>query len=104
MTNVYSIILNEFYENPRDVITVPKKGTGKWFYVYARNNSVYVEGGKNHSNVSKISSPRKLNINETEKMLDLYRRRCKGESVSQLATETTQNQVYWYGIFAELGL
>ena len=83
MTDIYSIILNEFYENPRDVITVPKKGIGKWFYVYAKNSSVYIEGGKNHHNISKISSPRKLNVNETEKMIDLYHRRCKGESVSQ---------------------
>jgi hypothetical protein len=104
MMSVYSIILNEFYEKPRDVITVPQRGKGKWFYVYTRNSIVYVEGGKNHSNVSKISSPRKLNINEAEKMLDLYHRRCKGECISQLATETTQNQVYWYGIFAELDL
>jgi hypothetical protein len=72
--------------------------------VYSENNSVYIERGRNHDNISNISSPRKLNDKETEKMLELYHRRCKGESVSQLATQTTQNQVYWYGIFAELDL
>ena len=60
--------------------------------------------GKIHNNISKISSPRRLNPEEAEEMLDLYHRRCKGERVSQLAQEITVNQVYWYGIFAELGL
>ena len=104
MINVYEIIFKEFKDNPRDVITMPKNGVGKWFYVYVKKESVYIEGGKIHNNISKISSARRLNPEEAEEMLDLYHRRCKGESVSQIAQEITVNQVYWYGIFAELGL
>ena len=35
-------------------------------------------------------------------MLDIYHRRNAGEKVSREATAVTINQVYWYGVFAEM--
>ena len=37
-------------------------------------------------------------------MLSIYNRRKSGEQVSQDAGAITHNQVYWYGIFADMGI
>lgn len=102
---VWEKIIESFINNPRDVITVPiNKSVGKWFYVTVREGNVCIESGREHSNPSLIKGTRKLNRLELTDMLEFYNRRKNGESISQEATERTVNQVYWYGIFNELGL
>ena len=98
-------IVAEYANNPRDVITVPitnKKGI--WFYVHTKNGTVYISGAKCHSNSSKISWPIRLQSDKFEDMLQIYLRRKNGVPVSQEATATTRQQVYWYGIFADMGI
>ena len=98
-------IVAEYTNNPRDVITVPitnKKGI--WFYVHAENGSVYVSAAEHHMESSKISGPIKIQKEKFEDMLQIYLRRKNGVPVSQEATATTRQQVYWYGIFADMGI
>ena len=97
-------IINSYLNNPRDVKTVPLDREGKWFHVYADNDDLYIGIAADHSNTSNISQIRKLDKDKFEVMLDIYHRRMKGEQVSKEATNTTQNQVYWYGIFNDLNL
>lgn len=93
----------DFSNNPRDVQTQPITNKNpSWFYVHVIGENVYVEAAKNHDNSCSIEIPRKLNPSEFEKMLDIYHRRNAGEKVSREATAVTINQVYWYGIFAEM--
>ncbi|MPM05586.1 hypothetical protein SDC9_51876 [bioreactor metagenome] len=102
---IWGDLISEFSKNPRDVKTVPLvQREPKWFYVSASNDNLYIERGRNHSNKSNISNGRALNKLELERMLDLYHRRKRGEAVSAQATQTTMNQVYWYGIFSEMNL
>ena len=94
-----------YSKNPRDVVTVPTTNrAGKWFYVSVFNGNIIIDGRKKHADSSKLSGPRRLPPQELDAMLDLYHRRKKGESVSAEATAVTVNQVYWYGIFNDLGL
>ena len=76
----------------------------KWFYVSVTNYNINVESGHNQLNKSWIKMPRTLQKTKLEAILDLYHRRKRGESVSGGTTQLTQNQVYWYGIFAEMNL
>lgn len=101
----YNDLLNEFRHSPRDVITVPMNGSaGIWFYVFEENGFIYVDSAKSKKPSSLISTRRKLNENDFDEILSLYQLRKKGTAVSVEATKTTVNQVYWYGIFSELGL
>jgi len=101
---LWNEIINEFTENPRDVQTRP---TGNrmplWFYVSGENGSIHINSGRTHVNKSNIRATRTLKKEELLGIFALYQRRKLGENVSYEATCTTQNQVYWYGIFAELG-
>ena len=103
-TIVWETMVRSFANNPRDVQTVPLSGGGIWFFVYAEYGNIYVESGRNHTNSSIIRNRRRLEKEKTEKMLSIYHRRSRGEAVAQEAKATTQNQVYWYGIFADLKL
>ncbi len=101
----YKDLLNEFRQNPRDVITIHMNGSsGKWFYVFEDNDFLYVDCAISKKPSSLISTPRKLNENEFDDILSLYQLRKKGAAVSAEASRITNNQVYWYGIFSELGL
>lgn len=95
-------ILASFSKKPRDVKTVPLHGQGKWFYVETDGNNIYIENSSNHRPSVELSAPRRLDKENFDKMLSLFIRRKKGESVSYEATRTTQNQVYWYGILNEM--
>ena len=100
---MWTDIIEEFSKRPRDIHTIPlQKGEPVWFYVFSKDGNIYVEGAHEHLPVSKISVMRKLNKDEFEDMLKIFHRRCKGEHISAEATSKTVNQVYWYGIFAEL--
>ena len=103
-TIVWETMVRSFANNPRDVQTVPLSGGGIWFFVYAEYGNIYVESGRNHTNSSIIRNRRRLEKEKTEKMLSIYHRRSRGEAVAQEAKATTQNQVYWYGIFNDLGM
>ena len=95
-------IISEFQKNPRDVCTRPTRGHGVWFYVWVEAGNLYVSRSKVYTPSSKIKGKLWLNPSECEPMLELYKRRCRGESVSQEAIALTRNQVYWYGIFYEM--
>ena len=103
---MYQKLLNSYGATPRDVHTVPVQPGREpvWFHVSVEDGAVYVESGLFHEPRSRIYGRRKLNPSECDAMLSLYHRRQRGESVAAEASRTTQNQVYWYGIFAELAL
>ena len=97
-------IVASYANNPRDVKTVPFRKNGIWFYVYVENGSVYIENAKKHADSSKLKYRRKLEENKLDAILSIYHRRNNGESVTQEAVDITYNQVYWYGIFADMGI
>ncbi|MDR1630179.1 MAG: hypothetical protein LBS36_08220 [Oscillospiraceae bacterium] len=102
---IWKNIVEEFSKNPRDVKTIPNtRREPKWFFVFATCDHVFVKSGHNHTNRSEITMQRPLKKTELEIMLDLYHRRKQGETITATATQTTRNQVYWYGIFAEMDL
>ncbi|MCI9044551.1 MAG: hypothetical protein HFJ96_03970 [Peptococcaceae bacterium] len=99
-------IVEEFAANPHDVKTMPtNRRASKWFYVYVEKNSLYVDKSPNvpPDDSCKISQRRFLRPSELEDMWLFYQRRQDGENVFREATERCRNQVYWYGIFADLG-
>jgi hypothetical protein len=99
----YQDIVLNFSKKPRHVHTVPlTRRESKWFWVYSERNTVYVESGKTTESNSQIKGKRALNSSEFDKMLNLYHQRKQGRAVSKEAMEMTRNQVYWYGIFADL--
>ena len=103
--SIWNEIVNSFNKRPRDVATSPiNNSVPKWFYVFVSNGNVCIESGRTHKNVSSVKGTRRLNRAEFEDMLVLHHRRNRGEAVSQEAAQRTVNQVYWYGIFNELGL
>ena len=99
-------ILKSYTTNPRDVHTQPlAKRTALWFYVYVEDGKLCVDRAKNNEPSSNLSKRRML-ASEFEKcaiMYDIYQRRKRGEEVSHEATAITVNQVYWYGVFADMG-
>ncbi len=99
----YSDLAMHFEKFPRNVHTVPTDGrTPRWFWVCGERGKIYVSSGTTSNLNSNIQGRRLLNEDELETMLTLYQRRKRGESVSEAASRATQNQVYWYGIFADL--
>ena len=101
---IYSKILKEFRENPRDVHTVPmNKRKPMWFYVFVKDGCVFIEQAHCTSPACKVKK-RKLNENECEEMSRIYHKRQNGECVSKEAQCRTFSQVYWYGIFNEIGV
>ena len=101
----YKVIVDCFEKNPHDVCTVPlNRKEPLWFYVFVKNNELWVERAKSHRNSSSLTRGRVLKESECETMIDIYQRRKDGEAVSKEATVITRNQVYWYGIFSDLGL
>ena len=101
---LWRAIIDSYTSSPRDVQTVPLKGIGIWFYVFTKNGEVYVSNARHHTDSSKIQGARLLDKNNCDAVFALYQRRKAGEPVSQEAAATTQNQVYWYGIFHDLNL
>ena len=102
---VYEKMLRKYGENPRCVCTVPTTAKAPvWFYVFGEDGKVCVKNAEGHENSSHMIGVRVLETSESKKMLDIYGRRKRGENVSKEATATTRNQVYWYGIFADMGL
>ena len=102
---VYEKMLRKYGENPRCVCTVPTTAKAPvWFYVFGEDGKVCVKNAEGHENSSHMIGVRVLEPSESKKMLDIYGRRKRGENVSKEATATTRNQVYWYGIFADMGL
>lgn len=100
----YLDLLKCFENNPRDIITIPiTNRAGKWFYVYAENDRVIVTGAKEKFPKCSISKPRILQEKECEVMYELYLLRKQGKQISAEAMQSSRNQVYWYGIFSDLG-
>ena len=99
MQNKWQNIINDLKNNPRDLHTVPKTNKKHlWFYAYTDGKKIYVTNAKENTPSSKISSTRTLDFAGFEEIYPVHLRREKGESVSQEATATTRNQVYWYSI------
>ena len=102
---VYEKMLRKYGENPRCVCTVPTTAKAPvWFYVFGEDGKVCVKNAEGHENSSHMIGVRVLEPSESKKMLDIYGRRKRGENVSKEAGKATVNQVYWYGIFADMGL
>lgn len=102
---VYEKMLRKYGENPRCVCTVPTTAKAPvWFYVFEEDGKVCVKNAEGHENSSHMIGVRVLEPSESKKMLDIYGRRKRGENVSKEAGKATVNQVYWYGIFADMGL
>jgi hypothetical protein len=97
-------IVTSYKKHPRDVITVPLRKSGIWFYVYVENDNVYIENAKNHTSSAKLKCRRTLEKCKLDAMLSIHYRRKNGEAVTQEAIDTSYNQVYWYGIFSDMGL
>ena len=98
-------IIQSFTENPRDIKTNPlTRKTPLWFYAYVENGKLFVDRAKTNTPSSNLSKRRLVAVDEKtcNAMYDIYLRRKRGESVSAEAGATTVNQVYWYGIFADL--
>lgn len=101
----YLDLVNSFIDNPRDICTKPIiNRAGKWFYVYVENGKIVIDAAREHEPKSTISKPRILFEKEIEEIYELYIKRKQGHSVSDKAASVTRNQVYWYGIFSEMGL
>ena len=101
----YRDLVNSFANDPRDVSTRPLiNKAGKWFFVYAENGKLVVDVARAHEPKCSISNPRVLPEKEIDEIFELYIKRKQGHSVSKQATEITRNQVYWYGIFDDMGL
>lgn len=102
---IWEQIVDSYMKNPRDVKTNPLTSRPPvWFFVYVENETVYIDRAKWHNPSSEITVPRKLAMreNECDIMFDLYQRRKHGDPVSKEAQKASVNQVYWYGIFADL--
>lgn len=98
----YQDLVTSYSQKPRNVHTVPLRGTPMWFFTYVDKGYVYVAPAHAKTPSSKMRAPRRLNPAEFDTMLDLYHRRNKGQKVSSDAAKATQNQVYWYGIFRDM--
>ena len=101
----YLDLVNNLMKHPRDISTKPVTNkAGKWFYAYAENGKVFVDTARKHTPTCSISKPRVLLEKEIEDIYELYIRRKQGHAVSKQAADVTRNQVYWYGIFSDMGL
>lgn len=97
---IWQSIITDLNNNPRDLQTIPLRGTGKWFYAFANGETVFVENAhEEHDNNSNIQGVRNISREEFDNMLPIHIRRNNGEHVSAEATRTTRNQVYIYSIF-----
>ena len=101
----YLDIVSYLAHNPHDIITNPiAKRTGRWFYAYVENGRAVVATARKHTPKCSISKPRVLPEKEISEIYELYLKRKQGYSVSAQAAAITMNQVYWYGIFYDMGL
>ena len=98
----YQDLVVSYSQEPRDVHTIPLRVTPVWFYTYIDKGYIFVKPAHKKTPASKIRTPRKLDPAEFDTMLDLYRRRNKGQMISCDASRVTRNQVYWYGIFHDM--
>lgn len=99
---LYQDLVESYSKEPRDVHTIPLNREPIWFFTYVEKGFVYVRTSCIHSRSSRMKTPRKLNPAECKTMFELYVRRKNGERVSGDATRSSQNQVYWYGIFRDM--
>ena len=97
-------MVSSYSKNPRDVITVPKNQKGIWFYVHTENGEVFITDAEYHAESSRVRKPIKLKKDEFEAILKIYKRKKRGEAVYQEGKKITYQQVYWYGIFADMGI
>ena len=99
----YADLVKSFKSNPRDVHTVPRfKAEYIWFHVHVENGTLYATPAEAHKPSSVMKNPIMMPEDEFDAILDLYKRRLRGEPVSQAAKRVTRAQVYWYGVFAEM--
>lgn len=98
----YQDLVESYSKEPRDVHTIPLNREPIWFFTYVEKGFVYVRPSCINKPSSRMKVPRKLNPAEFKIMLKLYIRRKCGQRVSGDATKSSQNQVYWYGIFRDM--
>lgn len=67
---MWSKILREFSENPRDVHTIPKvKKEPMWFFVYEEYGNIYIEKARSHEPSSSIQHRLRLRNRNYEKYI-----------------------------------
>ncbi len=96
-------IVTDLTNNPRDLQTIPLRGTGRWFHVSVDGSKILVENAESHTPSSNLAVPRKISRNEFVRMYPIHIRRENGEQVSQEAQRAGHNQVYIYSIFRYCG-
>lgn len=101
MDKLFSDILLSYKQQPRDVMTKPLRGEGRWFFVSEQNGNLYISASKK-SPSSRLSDRRRLNEKEFEEILDLYKLRKTAMYSSYAATKCSMNSSYWFGIFADM--
>ena len=101
----YHDLVESYRTLPREVPTAPITiCKPSWFYVYEKNDHVYISSGRTHDKNCKISHDRVLQEKEFPVMLELYQKRKKEIPVSAEALEVSINSSYWFGIFKDLDL
>ena len=95
----YSDLTKEFLNYPRNLST--KRGLQ--YFVYVKENNLYVEEGHNCSEEmkAKIRIPRLLPESEFLEVLKMYK---QNKTIGKEVHNITNNASYWYGIFNELRL
>ena len=98
-TPIYECILRNIQQNPQEIHTIPLRGGGVWFSVFAENRQIYVSPATEHTPASKVLLNTPINKIDLERMFPLYVRRKNGEPVSQEALQAAYVIVYCYAIF-----
>ena len=105
MKDIKLLIINSYTQKPRDVVTIPiGNRIGKWFNVRVENDKLVISAAKEHANTCNFKMQRTLNLNECEKVFDLYLKLQKGIITRKQVRDQTVNGSYWLGIFYDLDL
>ena len=101
----WTLIVNSYSQNPRDVITTPiGNRQGKWFHVSVKDCKVFISEAKQHFNSSTLKVQRMLAPSECDNVFELYMKRKSGVVNSKEVEDITMNGSYWFGIFSDLAL
>lgn len=98
-TPIYECILRNIQRNPQEIHTIPLRGGGVWFSVFAENRQIYVSPATEHTPASEAQARKPITKTDLEQMFPLYVRRKNGEQVSQEALQASRVIVYCYAIF-----
>lgn len=99
----WNLILDGIGNKTKEFHTVPKtKKQPVWFSAIINGRNIIIDKAQNNEPSSKISTKRRLDLDNFKKVYPLSIRRKLGESVSSEATEATRNQVYYFSLIEHL--